>query len=436
MEKFLILILFSLFFYPIISKHVKFNFRRQKDIYSDDDEELSMNILENNIFCDIEVGNQKIPFLIAFDKEITFMMDDNYTYSQYSKSQSKTFQKKSEQPNSYVFDNIRYGYNATETFKLTNEEDDEIKVENMPFILGSYNDEKNSFRYPAQLGLKKRTYNNPAIFNFIEQLKKRDIISSEVFYFKFDNNEGGELILGEYPHEFDENYDSKYLIQSSSLEMGTSYNWFLHFTYLFLGDTKIDVRKLSTELSPGLGMIVLNMQMEKVIYDMYFKDLIAKKQCVRLKLKYYTNYVCQDNININTFPNVTFRHLGMEYDFILEPKDLFYHYYDRYFFLISFRDSFYLRLGKPFFKKFNMIFNQDSKQLAIYTVHQENNSNTKKNSLVLPTILIIIFSILVLVFVFCLFRYKLKKKKLNEIDENYDYSPEPSKDARLTEISS
>ena len=87
----------------------------------------------------------------------------------------------------------------------------------MPFILGSYNEEKSSFRYAAQLGLKKRTYNNPAIFNFVEQLKKRDIISSEVFYFRFDDNEGGELILGEYPHEFDDNYDSKYLIQSSSL---------------------------------------------------------------------------------------------------------------------------------------------------------------------------------------------------------------------------
>ena len=434
MEKFLILVIFSLLFFPIISKHIKFNFRRLKDIYSDDDEELSMNILENNIFCDIDVGNQKIPFFIAFDKEITFIMDDNYTYAKFSKSKSKTFQKNSQLPNSYVFDNIRFGYNATDTFKLINEEDDEIKVENMPFILGTYNEEKTSFRYPAQLGLKKRTYNNPAIFNFVEQLKKRDIISSEVFYFKFDDNEGGELILGEYPHEFDENYDSKYLIQSSSLEMGTSYNWFLHFSYLFIGDTKIDMRKLSSELTPEKGMIVMNMQMEKVIYDMYFKDLIAQKKCVRLKLKFYINYVCQDNIDINTFPNITFRHFGMEYDFVFEPKDLFYHYYDRYFFLISFRDSFYIRIGKPFFKKYNMIFNQDSKQLAIYSFYQENK--TKNSSLVLPTILIIIFSILVLVFVFFLFRYKLKKKKINELEEGYDYSPEPSKDARLTEMNS
>ena len=114
MEKFLILVIFSLLFFPIISKHIKFNFRRLKDIYSDDDEELSMNILENNIFCDIDVGNQKIPFFIAFDKELTFIMDDNYTYAKFSKSKSKTFQKNSQLPNSYVFDNIRFGYNATD----------------------------------------------------------------------------------------------------------------------------------------------------------------------------------------------------------------------------------------------------------------------------------------------------------------------------------
>ena len=432
MEKYLIFLILSIIFSPIISKHVKFAIQREKDIYSDDDEELSMNILENNIFCNINVGNQIIPFKISFDKELTFIMNDNYTFSKFSISKSKSFAKKSMLSNSYVFDNIKYGYNASDTFKFKNEEDEEIEVPDIPFILGTYKEEQNNFRYPAQLGLKKKTYNNPNVFNFIQELKKRDVINSEVFFFKFDDKEEGELILGEYPHEFNKNYDSKYLIQSSSLEMGTSYNWFLHFNYLFIGENKVDLQKITAELTPEKGMMILNFQMEKIIYENYFKDLIAKKKCVRLKLKVYINYVCQDDIDINSFPNITFRHQGMEYDFILEPKDLFYHYYDRYFFLISFRDSFYIYLGKPFFKKFNIIFNQDSKQLAIYSVVEENNTEIKK--VMVPTILIIIFSVLVLIFVFVLFRYKLKKKKLNEIEENYDYTPDINKDTRLTEI--
>ena len=131
---------------------------------------------------------------------------------------------------------------------------------------------------------------------------------------------------------------------------------------------------------------------------------------------------------------MTFRHQGMEYDFVFEPKDLFYHYYDRYFFLISFRDSFYFYLGKPFFKKFNIIFNQDSKQLALYSFVEENKNNEEIKNMIIPTILIIVFSILVVVFVIILFRYKLKRKKLNEIEENFDYTPNLNKDTRLTEI--
>ena len=77
------LIFLFVIFSPIITKHVKLNFHRDKDIYSDDDEELSMNILQNNIYCDINVGNQNIPFHISFDKEITYIMDNNYTFAKY-----------------------------------------------------------------------------------------------------------------------------------------------------------------------------------------------------------------------------------------------------------------------------------------------------------------------------------------------------------------
>ena len=431
MEK-LSLIFILLFLSPIITKHVKFNFQRTKDIYSDDDEELSMNILNNNMFVNINVGNQIIPFLISFDKELTFIMDDNFTFAQYSKTKSSTFKKLSQNTNNYVFDNIRLGFNASETLKLTNEESEEIQVSDFPFVLGTYQDEKTSFKFPAQLGLKKRTYENPCIFNFVEQLKKRKIINSEVFFFKYTSDEAGELYLGEYPHEFDKNYDSKYLVQSSSLEVGPSNNWFLHFNYLIFGEEKINIQGKTTQLSPEIGMIVMYMQLEKIFYDNFFKELITQKKCVRIKHRSNYNYVCEDTIDINKFNNVTFRHIGMEYDFVFEPKDLFYHYYDRYFFLISFRDSFYITFGKPFFKKFNVIFNQDSKQLAIYSYVKENNTEFKK--LMIPTVLIIIFAILAFILVVILFRYKLKRRKLNEIEDTFDYTPNPNKDTRLTSI--
>ena len=314
----------------------------------------------------------------------------------------------------------------------------------MPFVLGTYVNPKSDFKFPAQLGLKKRTYQNSFIFNFIEHLKLKRIINSQVFFFKFDETEGGgKLFIGSYPHEFDKDYDAKYLIQSSSLEMGTSNNWFLHFNYFFYGKNKTNIEKQITELSPEKGMIVLNFQLETPIFDSFFKSLIEKKKCVRIIVKFYVYYVCQDDIDINNFKNITFRHIGMEYDFILEPKDLFYHYYDRYFFLISFKDSFYNYLGKPFFKKFNLVFNQDSRQLAIYSFYEATNKKIQKISLFIPMILIIIFIILLSVFIYALSVYRLKKKKKNEIIEEYEYTPNQEinsqnkvKDTRLLEMTS
>lgn len=434
MEKYLFIIL-SIFFSSILCDLVVLNFERIKDIYSDDDDEVSSNILKNNIYCNMTVGGQKVPFIIAFDKELTFIVDNNYTFSKYQTKKSKNFQKKSEKSNNYVFEHLQLGFNSTDLFTLKNEQNKKIKVSDMPFILGTYINPKSDFQFPAQLGLKKKTYQNPQIFNFIENLKLKGIINSQVFFFKFDENEGGKIFIGSYPHEYDKDYDAKNLIQSSSLEMGTSNNWFLKFKYLIYDENKTDISNQISELSPEKGMIVLNLQMEKIIYDSFFKKLIDEKKCVRIKVTFSYHYICLDNININNFKNITFRHIGMEYDFILQPKDLFYHYYDRYFFLISFRDSFYIYLGKPFFKKYHLIFNQDSKQLAIYSYYEQSNKKIQKLNLILPIILIIIFAILVCAFIYTLHVYRLKKTRKNEIIENYDYTPEyksnKNKDTKL-----
>ena len=438
MERLIIILIFLPLFE---ARLIVINFDRTKDIFNDEDEDVSLNILNNNLICNITVGKQTIPFYIAFDKELTFIVDNNYTFSKYDPNKSTTFRKKSKELNNYIFENLQLGFNATEEFDLKDEENNLVTIKDMPFVLGTYIDPKNNFKYPAQLGLKKRTYKNRFIFNFIEHLKLKGIISSQVFFFKFNETEGGgQLFIGAYPHEFDKDYDAKYLIQSSSLEMGTSNNWFLRFKYLFYGDNKTDIESQIIELAPEKGMIILNMQYEKIFYDSFFKDLIDKKKCIRIRVKFNYNYVCQDDIDLSNFQKFKFRHIGMEYDFIFEAKDLFYHYYDRYFFLLSFRDSFYFYLGKPFFKKYNLIFNQDSKQIAIYSYHETTNKKIQKLNKIAPITLIIIFALLVGIFIYLLFIYRLKKRRKNEIIENYEYTPDetPSKkkDTRLLEMTS
>ena len=212
MEK-IFFVIISIIFSSILCDLVVLNFDRVKDIYSDDDDEVSLNIFKNDIYCNMTVGDQKIPFLIVFDKELTFIVDNNYTFSKYNREKSKNFQRKSEKINNYVFEHLQLGFNASDTFSLKNQNNKKIKVSDMPFILGTYINPKSDFQFPAQLGLKKKTYQNPQIFNFIENLKLKGIINSQVFFFKFNENEGGKIVIGSYPHEYDKDYDAKYLIQ-------------------------------------------------------------------------------------------------------------------------------------------------------------------------------------------------------------------------------
>ena len=124
---------------------VVIKFDRIKDIYSDDDEEVSLNILKNDIYCNMTVGNQLVPFYISFDKELTYIIDSNYTYSKYNSKYSKTFSQKSKELNSYVFEYLQYGFSVSDTFYLYNEENEKITITDMPFILGTYMNPKSDF---------------------------------------------------------------------------------------------------------------------------------------------------------------------------------------------------------------------------------------------------------------------------------------------------
>ena len=125
MEK-IFFVIISIIFSSILCDLVVLNFDRVKDIYSDDDDEVSLNILNNDIYCNMTVGDQKIPFLIAFDKELTFIVDNNYTFSKYHPEKSKNFQKKSTKINNYVFEHLKFGFNASDTFSLKNQNNKKI----------------------------------------------------------------------------------------------------------------------------------------------------------------------------------------------------------------------------------------------------------------------------------------------------------------------
>ena len=69
-------------------------------------------------------------------------------------------------------------------------------------------------------------------------------------------------------------------------------------------------------------------------------------------------------------------------------------------------------IGKEIFKKYQLVFNQDTKQIGFYTFIEKNNP--------LPFILIIIFIIIIIILSFIIYRKLTKnsqKKKASELIE-------------------
>ena len=85
-------------------------------------------------------------------------------------------------------------------------------------------------------------------------------------------------------------------------------------------------------------------------------------------------------------------------------------------------------LGKPFFKKYTIVFNPDNKQIGHY-IKVENEEidkrDFKKNIFFIIIIIILVFVLILLGFI--LYKYIRKKQRKNIIDDNYDYIPDEKK---------
>ena len=138
--------------------------------------------------------------------------------------------------------------------------------------------------------------------------------------------------------------------------------------------------------------------------------------------------------------SIYFYNKDLNFTFELTYKDLIYfNKYDGYnYILVVFRvhdieneneymdDDFWV-LGEPFFKKYQLIFNKNSKRIGLYTNFDnqiiEKKSWIKENKWYIFLIILLIISICGLVTMsFLFFKNKPKRKsKANELNEDFEY---------------
>jgi hypothetical protein len=271
-------------------------------------------------------------------------------------------------------------------------------------------------------------------FNFFNNLKNVNAISSYIWYLKYISDSEGYLAIGQYPPEYTNR--KEVLKRANALpcqnENQNAYLcWFLRFNDIKFGDIKVN-RDRTAEITPELGFIVGTLEYKIKIEENYFCNILKDKCKQILSENNYYYYECDKNTDVSSFKELVFSHQEFMYDFVLTKDDLFKVYGDKLYFLIVFDQYTYYgknwKLGKPFIIKYNFIYDTDNKLILFYNNKElndnSNNNNPQGSNLIYWIIIgfLVLCVIVMIVLVFIKIVIKPKKKKADELTDDFEYT--------------
>ncbi len=345
-----------------------------------------------------------------------------------------------------------------------------ISVDDMIFIYNDNNNKNNNLAnlYYLNIGfqiINQKKYKEREQFNFINQLKKKNIIQRYdwcIFFQKGKNNNGsflynpnelinakGEILIGDLPNNYNSNFHSQQLLSTYSIFSDSLYKWALEFSNVYYNKSLNEIKKIhytDVQLNINSYVILSPMIYYYNIKNDYFDYYLSKKICKVYQGDEYKTFYCEKSENftiddLKKFPTLYMEHKEFEYIFEFTYEDLFIEKDNNYWFLVALsvfnNDLEEWFMGILFLRKYNLIFNQDSKTISFYnpnkpisserseTNNNNNNIGGYNNIIIIFIIIIIIFAIL-LILIFCLFFKKnafksnKDKRRLNHIHDNLD----------------
>jgi len=357
-------------------------------------------------------------------------------------------------------------------YNLINNTYNNITIEDLDFVLGVNNSnlndngsESENEVYYLTIGLQVRISFQDK-FNLVYLLKEKNITSSYDWFISFndrDNKKGElynlnnlimsspQLVIGGSPHNFQPDI---FLEDNLKISHSQNYYWMLYFKniYYYTNDiTNIKQKMLHCQVQFNFDQnyIIATPDFHYNIKNDFFNYYLSKSIC-----HYYNDskidiegYYCEksEKFNINNlkkFPKIYFEHKEFNYTFELSYQDLFVEYNGKYWFLIVLMkgndDNWFF--GSIFLRKYQFVFNPDSKMINFYDVNitDENSINTEsednnkdkngklKYFLVIFGIIIswIIFIVVGIFIGKYIYKKYNKKQRANELDDKYEYISE------------
>ena len=301
-------------------------------------------------------------------------------------------------------------------------------------------------------------------------LKKRGLINQydwSIYFKKGPKNNGsflynpdflinaeGEILIGDLPNNYNpNNYNIEQLKKTYSIYTPQLFKWGLQFHQIYYyknnNCTNDNIKNESLIEKISLTDVQININnyiiLSPMIYfhkirndffDSYIKEGICK---INQGIEYKT-ISCKKSEkfgieNLKQFPTLYMQHQEFNYTFEFTYEDLFLEKDDNFWFLISLssfkNDLEEWTMGIIFLRKYNLIFNQDTKTISFYNTNIpiEDIDDKKWNRRFMLTIILIgLLFIIGISFIFIyiymckrLLKSNKDKKRLNHIYDNSDY---------------
>lgn len=406
-------------------------------------------MFDNLVMTELRVGTDPQTIKLRLEFESYFFYIPGYNSDskiKFDETKSKTYQEMESYIHDICVSKINKGLFSSDYLYFDKKSNTKY---NTSFLLALNTDKDNSGGLIG-LNLEDSSTKNFIKYNFINEMKRIGVINDYYFSINYIDDNSGNIIFGDLPHNFSNKYNKKNYKELYVELQSYDLTWKLRLDNIYVAknensDDKVNVGNIVTGyFRLEKGIIEGTENYRKILLSSFMSEQISNNLCFEVDTQYYFTYYCKSEVDISKLDNLYFYNKEFDFTFELTYKDLFYKNEKdgNYYFLVVFNNDLeedYLHcvwiLGEPIFKKYQFVFNKNSKRLGIYTSYDNTDdgkikNNDEKKSWFVENIgfFILIFLLLIIIcglgiILYQYLKLKGRKRKAYELaDEDYEYT--------------
>lgn len=256
---------------------------------------------------------------------------------------------------------------------------------------------------------------------FINQLYDKGIITKKLFSLIYENEDKGELFIGDYPtNKTKLLYGKKFKICNNTfISNGDVYATI--FDEIKFREIPFIFRNIKTKNINYQGIFsntyygyIGSKEYNEFVYLTFFKPKLVTKSCwiQNVDDDKFFGYVCAKRVDTSSIPSVKLYHKEFDFTFEIEKEEMWKDFNNIKYFLIffSYTDRYSWILGQKFLEKYTFVFNGEKNIIGFYYSDKKiKNTYFKKFIMIVFVLIFIIIGIYI---------YKFLGIKKNKKDED------------------